>query len=65
MAKAGIHPNYQLATITCACGAVYKALRRAARFRWKSAVAATRFTPASRSCSTPRVASIASTSATS
>ena len=24
MAKAGIHPNYQLATITCACGAVYE-----------------------------------------
>lgn len=23
MAKAGIHPNYQLATITCACGAVH------------------------------------------
>lgn len=24
MAQAGIHPNYQLATITCACGAVYE-----------------------------------------
>jgi len=24
MAKASIHPNYQLATITCACGAVYE-----------------------------------------
>ncbi len=24
MAKAGIHPNYQLATITCACGAVHE-----------------------------------------
>ena len=23
MAKASIHPNYQLATITCACGATY------------------------------------------
>lgn len=23
MAKAGIHPRYQLATITCACGAVH------------------------------------------
>ncbi len=24
MAKAGLHPNYQLATITCACGAVHE-----------------------------------------
>ena len=24
MAKAGIHPNYELATITCACGAVHE-----------------------------------------
>jgi large subunit ribosomal protein L31 len=24
MAKENIHPNYQLATITCACGAVYE-----------------------------------------
>lgn len=24
MAKAGIHPNYSLATITCACGATYE-----------------------------------------
>jgi large subunit ribosomal protein L31 len=24
MAKANIHPNYQLATITCACGFVYE-----------------------------------------
>ena len=24
MAKASIHPNYQLATITCACGATYE-----------------------------------------
>jgi large subunit ribosomal protein L31 len=24
MAKASIHPNYQLATITCACGAVHE-----------------------------------------
>ncbi len=24
MAKASIHPNYQLATITCACGAIYE-----------------------------------------
>lgn len=24
MAKAAIHPNYQLATITCACGATYE-----------------------------------------
>jgi large subunit ribosomal protein L31 len=24
MAQAGIHPNYQLATITCACGASYE-----------------------------------------
>lgn len=24
MSKAGIHPNYELATITCACGAVHE-----------------------------------------
>jgi large subunit ribosomal protein L31 len=24
MAKAGIHPNYELATITCACGAIHE-----------------------------------------
>jgi large subunit ribosomal protein L31 len=24
MAKAGIHPNYEIATITCACGAVHE-----------------------------------------
>ena len=24
MSKAGIHPNYQLATITCACGATHE-----------------------------------------
>ena len=24
MAKAGIHPNYEIATITCACGAIHE-----------------------------------------
>jgi large subunit ribosomal protein L31 len=24
MAKAGIHPNYEVATITCACGAIHE-----------------------------------------
>ncbi len=24
MAKAGIHPNYKLSTITCACGAIHQ-----------------------------------------
>ena len=32
MPKSGIHPNYQLSTITCACGAVHQTASTRASF---------------------------------